>query len=293
MTEQPAPRVHLDLPAFVEAVRFTAAKTGFDPRLVEKDYFCTLVLEQLAGVDALVFKGGTCLAKVHAGFYRLSEDLDFAVATPLDATRGQRRSRIAPVKAAFDELARRQPALRIVEPLAGANVSTQYLATVAYASAITRRDETITIEVALREPLLVEPLIGAAASILLDPLGGGPLAEAFPVRCIALIEAFAEKLRAALSRREPAIRDFFDVDWAVQRGLLHPGSRTLVSLVRSKLAIPGNAAVDVSVARLAALRRQTDQGLRSVLRPADFAAFDLDRAFTVVSKMAAKVGMVR
>lgn len=283
--------MHLDPPTFVEAVRFTAARTGFDSRLVEKDYYCTLMLEQLAGVDALVFKGGTCLAKVHAGFYRLSEDLDYAMATPPDATRGQRRSRIAPVKAVFDALASRQPALRVVEPMAGANVSTQYLATVAYASAISRRDETIKIEVALREPLLVEPVIGFAASILLDPFGGSPLVGPVPVRCIALLEAFAEKLRAALSRREPAIRDFFDVDWAVEHGLLDPGDETLVSLVRSKLAIPGNSAVDVSGGRLAALRRQVDQGLRTVLRPADFAAFDLDRAFRIVSDMAAKVGM--
>ncbi len=285
--------MHLDPPAFVEAVRYTAAGTGFDARLVEKDYFCTLVLEQLAGVDALVFKGGTCLAKVHTGFYRLSEDLDFAVSTPLDATRGQRRSRVAPIKAVFDDLSRRQPALRVVEALAGANVSTQYLATVAYSSAITRRDETIKIEVALREPLLVEPVLGSAASILLDPLGGGPLVEAVPVQSMALIEAFAEKLRAALSRRDPAIRDFFDVDWAVQRGLLRPRDRTLISLVRSKLAIPGNSAVDVSAGRRAALRRQVDLGLRFVLRPADYRAFDLDRAFSVVSEMAVKVGQAR
>ena len=285
--------MHLDRPMFVEAVRFTAAKTGFDARLVEKDYFCTLVLEQLAGATSLVFKGGTCLAKVHAGFYRLSEDLDFAIAVPLDTTRGQRRSMIAPVKTVLEELPRRQPALRVVEPLAGANVSTQYLATIVYTSLITRRDETVKIEVALREPLLVAPVLGSAASILLDPVGGEPLAIHVPMRCIALIEAFAEKLRAALSRREPAIRDFFDVDWAVQRDLLHPGDPALFSLVRSKLAIPGNSAVDVSGGRLAALRRQVELGLRPVLRPAEFAAFDLDRAFAIVSDIAAKVGTAR
>jgi predicted nucleotidyltransferase component of viral defense system len=39
-----------------------------------------VLLEYLAAVDeALVFKGGTCLAKVYADFYRLSEDLDFVI----------------------------------------------------------------------------------------------------------------------------------------------------------------------------------------------------------------------
>jgi predicted nucleotidyltransferase component of viral defense system len=37
--------------------------------------------------STLVFKGGTCLAKVHAGFYRLSEYLDFTIPSPLDAMR--------------------------------------------------------------------------------------------------------------------------------------------------------------------------------------------------------------
>lgn len=289
MTERAGSHLHLDAAPFAESVRYTAATTGFAPRLVEKDYFCSLVLASLAGAGELVFKGGTCLAKVHAGFYRLSEDLDFAISTPLDATRGRRRSAIASVKAVLDELPRRQPALRIAAPLAGANVSTQYLATVAYASLLDRREETIKIEVALREPLLVVPVVGDAATILLDPFGGGSLVEPVPVRCIALIEAFAEKLRAALSRREPAIRDFFDIDWAVERGLVQPGSDELVSLLRSKLAIPGNAAVDVSAGRLAALRRQAEFGLREVLRPADLAAFDLERAFGIVEDVTARI----
>lgn len=293
MSEEPTFYLHLDPLGFAEAVHFTAASTGFDARLVEKDYFCSLVLYQLSGIDGLVFKGGTCLAKVHAGFYRLSEDLDFVIATPANATRGWRRSRVAPLKEVLDRIAGHQPALRVVEPLTGANVSTQYLATVAYTSVLARREEVVKIEVALREPLLVEPIWAGAESILRDPLGGGSRIAPVRVRCIALIEALAEKLRAALSRREPAIRDLFDVDWAARHGMLDPEDAALAALVRSKLAVPGNAAVDVSVARLEALRRQVDLGLRPVLRPAELAAFDLDRAFTIVSGMAAKVGMVR
>lgn len=293
VTERPALRAHLDQAAFVEAARFTAAKTGFDPRLVEKDYFCTLVLEQLSGIDALVFKGGTCLAKVHAGFYRLSEDLDFAIATAVDASRGARRSKVAQVKAVFHELERRQPALRVAAPLSGANALRQYLATVAYTSLLSQRDETIKFEVALREPLLVHPVTAAAATLLLDPVGEEPLVENVSVTCIAFAEAFAEKFRAALTRREAASRDFFDIDWAVGRGLVTPDDPALVSLVQSKVEVPGNAAVDISAGRLAALRRQLDLGLRPVLRPVDFAAFDLDRAFTIVSGMAAKIGTPR
>ena len=56
---------------FAEAIGFTSAETGFIPGLIEKDYYCSVLLQDLgsAGAD-LVFKGGTLLAKVHAGFYR-------------------------------------------------------------------------------------------------------------------------------------------------------------------------------------------------------------------------------
>jgi len=90
----PSVRAHEDPDLFREAVNFTAAETKFAPRLIEKDYFCTLLLDYLTSADgAIVFKGGTCLAKVHAGFYRLSEDVDFAIPTAIDASQSKRRAR--------------------------------------------------------------------------------------------------------------------------------------------------------------------------------------------------------
>jgi len=82
-----------------EAIRFTGEETGFAPRLIEKDYFCSVILEALAEADVpLVVKGGTCLAKVHSGFFRLSEDLDFSIPTAPGSTRSDRSRAIAPVK---------------------------------------------------------------------------------------------------------------------------------------------------------------------------------------------------
>src|SRR4030043_257539 len=86
-----AVRLWEDPDYFRTAVRFTSQVTTFAPRLVEKDYFCTVLLEYLSDAsDGLVFKGGTCLAKVHADFYRLSEDLDFVVPAPVTSSRAQR-----------------------------------------------------------------------------------------------------------------------------------------------------------------------------------------------------------
>lgn len=43
-------RVHEDRARFSAALTSTAAETGFSARLVEKDYFCTLLLSELAPV---------------------------------------------------------------------------------------------------------------------------------------------------------------------------------------------------------------------------------------------------
>jgi hypothetical protein len=109
------------------------------------------------------------------------------------------------------------------------------------------------------------------------------------LHCISKKEAFAEKFRAALSRRDVAIRDYFDLDYAVRLLDLRPGDADLAGLVRQKLAVPGNEPVNVSEDRLAAARPQLDSQLKPVLRPKDFAEFNLDRAFLIVAGMAAKV----
>jgi hypothetical protein len=54
--------------------------------------------------------------------------------------------------------------------------------------------------------------------------------------------------------------------------------------------LPGNLAVDLSTARLASLKAQVNTALEPVLRPHDFASFDLDRAFSTVAEVAAALG---
>jgi hypothetical protein len=143
--------------------------------------------------------------------------------------------------------------------------------------------------VSLREPLLTPAVSGNAQTLLLNPLINNPLVEPIGVRSIDKVEGLAEKFRAALSRREPAIRDFFDIDYAVRKDGLRPEDPEFIDQVRQKLAIPGNDPVDVSGRRLEELRRQVEPQLRPVLRDKDFAEFDLDRAFSVGVMMAKAV----
>jgi predicted nucleotidyltransferase component of viral defense system len=275
---------------FRDALALTRQRTGFAERLIEKDYFCTALLEYLATAsDELVFKGGTCLAKVHADFYRLSEDLDFVIPVAAGAPRSQRSKKALPLKEALAALPDRRPFFRLVEPLAGANNSAQYNAEVGDKSLASGREDTIKVEIGLREPLLLAASNGLAQTLLLDPVSRSALLKPLVLRCISKPEAFAEKFRAALSRREVAPRDFFDLDYAVRKLGLQPDDAELVQLVRQKLAVAGNAPVDVSEGRLRELRQKTEPQLRPVLRPRDFAEFDLPRAFRLVAVMAAKV----
>lgn len=97
-------------------------------------------------------------------------------------------------------------------------------------------------------------------------------------------EAYAEKLRAALTRRDPAVRDCYDVDHAFRTGRVQPKDRRLIGLVRRKLAIPGNEPIDVSKERLQDLRKQVDAQLKPVLRERDFTDFDIDHALETVNQ---------
>lgn len=287
-------RHHGDPPLFARALRFTATETGFPARLVEKDYFSSLVLEYLTEADdSLVFKGGKCLTKVYAGFYRLSEDLDFVIPMPVEATRQERSRRAAGLKKAVAALPREFPGILITEPLKGANNSLQYIGSTAYQSMLGDQRETIKIEVGLREPLLMPSELGAARCVLLNPISREPMIIPISARCISMKEAFAEKFRAALSRREVAIRDFFDIDYATRTLGLEPDDAEFVGLVQGKLAVPGNDPVDVSAERLVSLRRQLDPQLRPVLLGRDFQAFDLERAFAIVAKMADRLSKRR
>jgi predicted nucleotidyltransferase component of viral defense system len=283
-------RWHEDPAAFRDLLTLTAARTGFLARLVEKDYYCTVLLEYFAATcPGMVFKGGTCLAKVHAEFHRMSEDLDFTIPVPVTSARSMRSRLAEELKHAMAGVERRLPWLRMVSALRGANDSTQYVATVAYTALVGQQEETIKIEAGLHEPLLLPAIRGEARTLLLGPASDRPLVPSLALTCLSHDEAMAEKLRAALSRREPAIRDFYDVDHAIHRLGYRVDDPAFVVLVRRKLEIPGNPAIDLSATRLSALQSQLEHALKPVLRPADFASFDLERAFAAVAGVADSV----
>jgi predicted nucleotidyltransferase component of viral defense system len=286
----PSAVYHEDAELFRDALRFTATETQFSERLIEKDYYCSVALADLAAAQlGLAFKGGTCLSKVHGGFYRLSEDLDFGLSTPVSASRSERRRQIAPVTAHLNGIERRggEGVFRVAEPLRGFNNSTQYTARLAYRSSVTGQDDVIKIEVSAREPLVDPTSQLPARTLLTDPFRRMAVVPPFPVAALSRCEAYAEKLRAALTRHDPAVRDFFDLDHAFRAGSIQVGQPDLLAMLRRKLLIPGNGPVDVSPAKLNQLRGQLLTELRPVLRSSDYDRFDLEQVFRRVAEVAA------
>lgn len=276
---------------FREHIQSTARRTGFRGELVEKDFYCSAILGHLAEPfrDAVAFKGGTCLSKVYAGFYRLSEDLDFSISVPTAASRGERSERMKPVKEACRTLAADLPGILELEPIWGVNASRQYIGTWGYRSVLSGEAERIKLEVGLREPLLLPMEEGHANTLLQNAFTGEALVAPLSLGVMAQKELWAEKVRAALSRREPAIRDFFDLDYACSKLALDLKDPALFDMVRKKLTVPGNDPFDVSEERFEALSLQVEGQLRPVLREADYASFDLPRVWSYVVALAGKI----
>jgi len=280
--------VHEDTDLFREAILYTARETGFLAETVEKDYFCSVILNHLyTGEDfGLIFKGGTCLSKIHSDFYRLSEDLDFIIPISPEASKSERKRAVIPFKEKIDSLSKRAPVFSVPDGCKGHNASKQYIAAAQYSSAITSKPSTVTIEVGLREEMLLDKLDSEARTLLTDPLKDRPAVIPFTVTSMSLKEAYAEKVRAALTREEPAIRDFFDIDFAERKLGLDLRDSEFLKLVTAKLAVPDNDPVDVTASRKDNLRRQLDGRLKPVLRSKDFEKFDLDRAFDTICALA-------
>jgi len=274
-------RVHEDPVLFREAVSFTAAETGFSARLIEKDYFCSVLLAHwsLQADNPLVFKGGTCLAKIHAGFYRLSEDLDFAIPVSVDAKRRDRSKMAVRVKARFTKLPTELPCFKVNDTLEGRDESKQYMGSLAYNSVLTGQEEILKLDVSLREPHLLPTIEGKARTILSSPVSGRPMIPEFTIRAIAVQEAFAEKIRAALTRPEPAIRDFYDLDYATRHLGLRLDDLALAELIREKLAVPGTKIRKFNDELHERLRLQIEARLKPVLRDHDYSGFTLEKCF--------------
>jgi predicted nucleotidyltransferase component of viral defense system len=191
--------------------RETAELERVQPWTVEKDFFLTRLIWGLAQLhgNRLLLKGGTCLYKVDLRYRRMSEDIDLTI--PGRGTRYQGTNATE-----VDRVAR---SLRDLGP----NVGTQLLNfdgersergahaiwEVSYPSSFLPPEKAlITVEAGIR--MAYRPVRKARLLQLIPRYLAAGYDSAF---CWALdfVEVRAEKVRAAFTRADPEIRDFFDL----------------------------------------------------------------------------------
>ena len=99
--------LHKEPEIFEQVLAATSTHMGLlDVGIVEKDYYVTLFLKQIARrVPNVIFKGGTSLSKCHKAIYRFSEDIDLGVETEsARLSEGQRKRLKQDILTIIDEV---------------------------------------------------------------------------------------------------------------------------------------------------------------------------------------------
>ena len=195
-------------------IRRVAGAAGVEPRIVELDYALGWALGGIAGNEylsgRLVFKGGTCLRKCYSPDYRFSEDLDFT-ATEWFGWKELQEAVAQAFSTAADlsgiDFSAQEPRVRIIEEGYGRETLrlTHYWRgphTTAGSPPGIRldltRDEVVAFEPALRS--------------VVHPFSDFENLAPLRIRCYALEEVMAEKVRAVLGQRIFAVsRDLYDI----------------------------------------------------------------------------------
>ena len=278
---------------FEEAISFTFERSGFLLGLIEKDYYCSLILNYLFKDEKtnLVFKGGTCLSKVYADFYRMSEDLDFVIPVKPEISRNARKQLVKPVKQQLVNLINEYSCFSIQNELTGYNMSKQYIGVLSYNSVIesAKKLSEIKIEIGMREELLKDAVWQKTSTLLIDPFRETEVIPDFKTQCLSIEEVYAEKFRAALTRKEPAIRDYFDIFYAASNLKIGFLDEKFIKLVEQKLDVPGNDSIDISDVRKKKLQLQIETELKPFLRPEDFNMFDLENVWKIIEQIMKKI----
>ncbi|MBI2447675.1 MAG: nucleotidyl transferase AbiEii/AbiGii toxin family protein [Candidatus Omnitrophica bacterium] len=252
----------------------------FRPAIIEKDYYLTVILNNIEALltDKVVFKGGTLLNKMHLNYRRLSEDLDFTYYAPLSA-RSQRSKAITPIREKMPDFLKALQLTSDKPEGEGFNNSKQYVFKVKYPSVLTEKDDVIKIEISLRQPPLDKPVHTGIKHFYQDPFTGKDLFPSGEILSLSWNEAVAEKLKAAISRKDVVIRDYYDL-WYISEFGFDFYDKNFIRIFKSKVIDEGYAGnykenFGLSADNLSFLRKQIGVLLKPVIRSGE--EFDLDK----------------
>lgn len=280
----------IDKEKLKEIIPAIAAEHRFRQAIVEKDYYLTIILNSVASLLSgnIAFKGGTLLNKIHLNYHRLSEDLDFSYYGEMDLTaRSNRSAAIAPIKEKMPGFLS-SLGLRSDRPRGeGFNSSKQYVFNVLYSSVITGKEENIKIEVSLRHKPYDRPVFNVIRHFYKDPFTGRDLIPENKILSLSLDEAVAEKLKAAITRKDPAIRDYYDL-WHIAETGFDFYKRHFLEIFKKKLKDEDYHSdfrdkFGLSEDKIDLLTRQIETDLIPVIRIDE--VFDLNKVFRRFNKI--------
>ena len=238
--------------------------------LLEKDYYLTVVLLKLSETDHnLIFKGGTCLNKCYLGYYRLSEDLDFIHRNSGAKNRGAREEDFKKTDEVINTIVDTLPGMTC-SPAKKFDEHQQLRIDINYDSFFTN-NASIKFEVTHRYALFKNPLVKNIHHRFKHPVTRNLYPDTGRIPCIDIAEAAAEKVRACLTRRIPAIRDFFDLCFIRNNSIVDTSDSVFKKLVQSKIdETSGTTDINASIKLL---EKQLDEVLKPMLNK-DY-SFDL------------------
>lgn len=220
-----------------QLIPFIAEKFKFRLETVEKDYYLTLILNNIGSdlSNRIVFKGGTLLNKIHLNYHRLSEDIDFTYFSSEGIeTRSKRSRAITPIREKMPGFLKLLD-LKSKKPEGeGFNNSTQYVFSISYPSFISGKDENIKLEISLRQTPIEKPVYNIINHFYKDPFTGEDLIPKNKILSLTLNETVAEKLKAAITRKEIAIRDYYDL-WFISETDFDFTDKQFLSIFKKKL----------------------------------------------------------
>ncbi len=286
--------IHENKEEFIRALGRASRKKGFLLPLIEKDYYLTLIISKIHELsENLVFKGGTCLNKIYYSYYRLSEDIDFSMMLPqYEATRGQRRRCIQPVKDKIDKFIKQfdMKLDDVGEP--GHNESRQYIYYFVYQSALREVETRIKLEIGLRFNPIDKIEKYPVQHVFLHPFTGDPLFDGGRVSCLSLNELIAEKLRAGALRKIIAPRDFYDIDFILRNKFDLINDKVIILFKRKLQEDEADTDLDKykkdlgrSEEEIKDMNSRIEKELFDVLIPEERKNFDLSTALRRINKL--------
>ncbi len=206
---------------------------NFDLYKLEKDFLLTLILIKFGEhYSDLIFKWWTCLNKIYFPYFRLSEDLDFVINTELWRSGRKRLLKHYEENFINDLL---QLNITIKQERTKFDEYKLAMFVFEYASTLDNSLQTIKIDISLKKNLILPSVQKSIKAIYKDSVLEEPFFDDHTLQCIDIKESLAEKIRAGLTRKEPAIRDFFDIRYVKNNSPFDFEESIFKNLVKSKL----------------------------------------------------------